>query len=184
MSVLDPALEAVVRISTPLLFAALGELVLERSGIINIGIEGVMLTGAFSGFCGAYFTHSPVAGAVAGALGGMLLMMLFALLVLRFLADQIVVGMAVNLIAIGLTATIYRTMPAGINAPTFGAVVGNSQISGLGPALLNQTPLTWLALLLAPLIYYYLNKSERGMELRAVGGNPDAAEASGVAVFA
>ena len=187
MQTLDPAMEAIVRIGTPLLFAALGELILERSGIINIGIEGVMLMGAFCGYCGACFGASPVLGAMAGALGGMLLMLLFAWLVLHFRADQIVTGMALNLLAMGVTGTFYMALGnAGLNsrAPTFQPVwAGAGNFILLGPLLFMQTALTWIALFLVPVIWFYLVKTERGLELRAVGEHPRAAEASGVSVL-
>src|SRR5579862_5432148 len=108
----NSVLEATAKIGTPLLFAGVGEAVLERSGIINIGIEGVMLSGAFCGFFGAWYCQSPVLGAFAGMLGGVLIAMLFALLVLRVKADQIVTGMAINLVALGLTSTAWRPLSA------------------------------------------------------------------------
>ena len=184
---LNSALEATARIGTPMLFAGLGEAVLERSGIINIGIEGVMLSGAFTGFCAAWYWQSPVLGACAGAIGGMAIMVVFALMVLRVKADQIVTGMAVNLAALGLTGTAWKFLSAAraLEAPTFKPMFEKLRIVPLlGPLLFSQSALTWLALAAAGLAWYYLEHSERGLELRAVGENPAAAEASGIGVLA
>ena len=184
----NAAFAATVRIGTPLLFAGLGEVVLERSGLINIGIEGVMLAGAFSGFFASWYCHSPLLGALAGMLGGALIMLIFAALVLKFSADQIVTGMAINLIALGLTGTAWmRVSLTALDAPTFktlsDTLPGWGSVPLIGPLFVAQTPLTWLALLSVLGVWYYLERSERGLELRAVGENPAAAEASGVNVL-
>lgn len=187
MSDINSALEATARIGTPLLLAGLGETILERSGVINIGIEGVMLFGAFGGFCAAWASGSPLLGACAGMLCGGLLMLLFALIVLRFRADQIVTGMAINLVAMGITGTVWLGMGrlGSLRAPTFAPVLPAArEMPLLGPLLFGQTPLTWAAVGLIGALWYYLERSERGLELRAVGENPAAAEASGVSVLA
>jgi general nucleoside transport system permease protein len=176
MNAFDPALEAIVRISTPILLAALGEMILERSGVINIGIEGVMLVGAFCGFCGGWLSGCPWIGALAGMLGGVLLMLVFGLFTLRFRADQIVTGMALNLAALGITGTANQAIKQAHRTEALTSAT-------FAPVFLSQTALTWIALLLIPAIWYYLEHSERGLELRAVGENPAAAEASGVDVL-
>jgi len=184
---MDAALEAILRISTPLLLAALGELILERAGVINIGIEGAMLGGAFCAFVAAWQTGCPWIGAAAGMFGGALLMALFAFVALRFAADQIVTGMALNLAALGLTGTanLALTQAFGrVQAATFAPLADSLRhVPVLGPLLFGQSTLTLFALLLVPLVWFYLEKSERGMELRAVGENPAAAEASGINVL-
>jgi simple sugar transport system permease protein len=188
MSGIDQALEFSLRIGTPVLLAGLGEVIVERAGVINIGIEGVMLTGAFCGFSAGWLSGSPWLGALAGMAGGALLMALFALIVLRFSADQIVTGMAVNLAALGLTGTAYLAITqshGGAKSVVFQPVAESlREVPVLGALLFSQTILTWVALLLIPLVWYYLQKSERGLELRAVGENPAAAEASGIDVRA
>ncbi|HYF50623.1 MAG TPA: ABC transporter permease [Planctomycetota bacterium] len=181
------SLEATARISTPILLAGLGEMVLERSGMINIGIEGVMLGGAFFGFCAGWASGSPLIGAAAGMLAGAIMMSVYALVTLRFKADQIVTGMAINLLALGITGTAYlaitRSYPDA-RAVTFEPVAPSlSEIPLLGPLLFSQTVITWAALLLIPLIWFYLERSERGLELRAVGEHPAAAESSGIRVL-
>jgi general nucleoside transport system permease protein len=188
MNEIDQAVEFTLRIGTPILFAGLGEVLVERAGVINIGIEGVMLTGAFCGFAVGWLSGSPVLGALAGMLGGAILMSLFALIVLKFSADQIVTGMAINLAALGITGTAYLAITqkhAGATSTVFKPMAENLRdVPLLGPLLFSQTILTWIALLLIPLIWWYLQKSERGLELRAVGENPAAAEASGIDVRA
>ena len=182
----NSALQAGIRIGTPILFAGLGEVLLERSGIINIGIEGVMLSGAFSGFCAGWYWQSPLAGACAGMLGGALMMLVFALFVLRLSADQIVTGMAINLVALGLTGTAWLKISGrrALEAPTFKPLLENMKtIPILGPLLFSQTLLTWIAFACVGLLWFYFERSERGLELRAVGENPDAAQASGINVL-
>jgi general nucleoside transport system permease protein len=183
----DAAFEAILRIATPLLLAALGELVLERAGVINIGIEGVMLSGAFFGFLASWQSGSPLIGAAAGMLAGAALMAVFGVIVLKFAADQIVAGMALNFLALGITGTanLALTQSAGRVQSAVFAPLNDAwrHAPVLGPLLFGQTALTLTALLLVPLIWFYLEKSERGLELRAVGENPAAAEASGVYVL-
>lgn len=178
MSDFSPAAEATLRIGTPILLAGLGELILEKSGLINIGIEGVMLVGAFAGFAAAYTTGTPWAGVAVGMCCGALLMLLFGLLALKFAADQIVTGMAINLIALGLTGTAYMALGKARMAG------GAFEAPAFKPVFMGQTILTWAALALIFVVWWYLEKSERGLELRAVGENPAAAEASGINVLA
>jgi len=182
---LSSALDATARIGTPMLFAGLGEVLLERSGVINIGIEGVMLSGAFSAFCAAWYWQCPILGACAGLAGGVLLMLLFALVVLRFSANQIVTGMAINLVALGITGTAWLKVShhQALQAPTFKPLLENlKDVPILGPLIFSQTVLTWVALSCAALVWFYLERSERGLELRAVGEHPEAAQASGINV--
>ncbi|HYG78117.1 MAG TPA: ABC transporter permease [Planctomycetota bacterium] len=188
MSGMDAAMEAILRISTPLLLAGLGELILERAGVINIGAEGVMLCGAFFGFLAGWGSGCPWIGACAGMIAGVFLMLLFASFAIRFKADQIVTGMALNLLALGLTGTgneiLRRASSIAPQAVTFEPMIPSlSHLPLLGPLLFSQTALSWLAILLVPALYWYFEFSERGMELRAVGENPVAAEASGISVL-
>ena len=190
MSPVEYAIGASVRIGTPLLLAGLGELVLERAGMINIGIEGVMLCGAFGGFYAGWAAQSPLLGAVAGALTGAAFMLIFAFMTLKIRAEQIVTGMATNLIAAGATSTAFDALSAAhptepLNVPHWAGVLEQWRDAPIiGPALCEQTPLTWLALALVPLIWFYFEKTERGLELRAVGENPAAAQAAGINVSA
>jgi len=190
MNWMSYAIGASVRIGTPLLFAGMGELVLERAGMINIGIEGVMLCGAFGGFYAGWALHSPVLGALAGALAGAAFMLIYAGMTLKIRADQIVTGMAMNLIAAGATSTAFDALSAAhasesLSVPRWAGVWEQGiEIPVIGPALFEQTSLTWLALALIPVIGWYFAKTERGLELRAVGENPAAAQAAGINVAA
>ncbi len=188
MSFVANALGASLRIGTPLLFAGLGELVIERAGMINIGIEGVMLCGAFSGFYAGWVFQSPVLGAIAGAIAGCAFMLIYAAMTLKIRAEQIVTGMAMNLIAAGLTSTAYDALSAAhptetLSVPRWeGLFESWKDVPFIGPAFCMQTVLTWSALALIPLIWCYFEMTERGLELRAVGENPAAAQAAGINV--
>lgn len=188
MNGIDQALGSAVRIGTPLLLAGLGELVLERAGMINIGIEGVMLCGAFGGFYAGWAWHSPLLGGLAGAASGALFMLIFAGMSLLARAEQIVTGMALNLLAAGITGTAYAALGAAndgasLDAPRAGALFPALAVTPvLGPLLFSQTGITWAALLLVALIWYYFERTERGLELRAVGENPAMAESCGIRV--
>ena len=190
MNGIDQALGSTVRIGTPLLLAGLGELVLERAGMINIGIEGVMLCGAFGGFYAGWAWQSPLLGALAGAASGALFMLLFAGMSLLARAEQIVTGMALNLLAAGITGTAYAALVASndgvsLDAPRAAALFPSLvETPVLGALLFSQTAITWAALLLAALIWFYFEKTERGLELRAVGENPAVAEGCGIRVRA
>ncbi|MCW8131585.1 MAG: ABC transporter permease [Planctomycetota bacterium] len=174
-------LAATLRIGSPVLLAAMGEAVLERSGVLNIGIEGVMLAGAFAGFVTAWSTGSPLLGAGASMLAGALVAAVLAFMVLRVKADQIVSGMALNLVAMGLTGSAYRALENHVRA---GGGSTDLRAPTFAPILFEQTALTWFAFLSVPAIWFYLERSERGLELRAVGEHPGAAQASGVDVAA
>jgi ABC-type uncharacterized transport system permease subunit len=188
MNTIDHALGSSLRIGTPLLFAGMGELLLERAGMINIGIEGVMLCGAFGGFYFAWLAQSPLIGAAAGAICGTLFMLIFALMTLKIRAEQIVTGMALNLIAAGATSTAYEALSSKhsgevLSVPALDPVSKSlSAVPFIGSLLFSQTLLTWAALVLIPLLWLYLEKSERGLEFRAVGENPAAAQAAGINV--
>ncbi|HLX64446.1 MAG TPA: ABC transporter permease [Planctomycetota bacterium] len=190
MSWIEHALGSSLRIGTPLLFAGLGELVLERSGMINIGIEGVMLCGAFGGFYAGWAAQSPLIGALAGALSGAAFMLVFAFMSLKLRAEQIVTGMAMNLIAAGATSTAFDALRAAhsgesLSVPVLGGLFPQwSSLPVVGPIVFDQTVLTSFALISVVAVWFYFARTERGLELRAVGENPDAAQAAGVSVVA
>lgn len=190
MTEFEHALGSSARIGTPLLLAGLGEMILERAGLINIGIEGVMLCGAFGGFYAGWAWESPILGAIFGALCGALFMLIFAVMALRIRAEQIVTGMALNLAATGITGTAYTALGdahsgVSLEAPRMAALIpGLGDFPILGPLFFSQTAITWFVLMLIPLLWYYFEKSERGLELRCVGENPAVAEACGIRVHA
>ena len=178
-------LAAAVRVATPLLFAATGETVAERSGVINLGIEGTMLAGALAAASGAV-AGGPWAGMFCAAVAGMALAAVFAWLAIGARADQIITGTAITLAAIGLTGTIYRqafgAAGAGLTIPTFDtvAIPGLSRIPVLGPALFDQPAPTYLAFAALPLVWWVLFRTRLGLALRATGESAAMARAAGV----
>ena len=178
-------LAAAVRVATPLLLAATGETVTERAGVINLGLEGMMLTGALAATLGAS-AAGPWAGVAAGVLAGMAVAAVFAAVAIGARADQIIAGTAISLGAVGLTGTIYRqafgTGGAGLALPTLAAlpVPGLSRVPLLGPALFDQPAPTYLAFLALPLVWWVLFRTRLGLALRATGEGAAMARAAGV----
>ena len=178
-------LASAVRVATPLLFAATGETIAERSGVINLGIEGIMLAGALAAAIGAA-AGGPWTGLVCAALAGMGLAAVFALFAIGARADQIITGTAITLAAIGLTGIIYRQAfgagGAGLTIPTFAAlnIPGLSRIPVLGPALFEQPAPTYLAVATLPLVWWALFRTRLGLALRATGESAAMARAAGV----
>jgi ABC-type uncharacterized transport system permease subunit len=185
--VLTGFLAAAIRISTPLLLAATGEMLNERAGVINLGIEGAMLAGALASAMGAA-AGGPWAGTLLAVVAGVGVAGLFAAVAIGARADQIISGTAVTLGSVGLTGAIYRTAfgssGPGLSLPTFTAVPipGISAIPVLGPSLFNQPALTYLAWAMVPAAWWFLFRSWWGLALRATGESSDAARASGVPV--
>jgi len=181
-------LEAGVRLGAPLALAALGETVTERSGVINIGLEGSLIAGALGGALGALAFGSAGAGVAVGAVAGMAVAALFALFAVGLNTDQIITGTAITLGGLGFTAVVYQARfgatGATLSLPTLEtwALPVVSGIPVAGRALFAQAPTVYLAYLLAPLLWYYLYRTGWGLELRAVGEEPAAAEAAGVRV--
>ena len=185
--VLEPFLAATVRTATPLALAALGELLVERAGLINIGLEGAILAGAFGSLVGA--TAGGVMWGYAGAVGGgVVVALLFAVFVIWLKADQIITGTALTLLSLGATGTLYRAMfgssGAALSAPGSApvAIPWLGGIPVIGPALFTQPPITYVAYLCVPLIAWWIGGTHAGLALRAVGERPEAAEAAGVHV--
>lgn len=178
-------LAAAVRTGTPLALAALGETVVERAGVINIGLEGIVLAGAFGGLLAA--GSGLVAGFSGAVVAGVLVAALFALFAVSMRADQIITGIAVNLLVVGLTGALYRAIygatGAALTVPTTGTlpIPLLSRIPLLGRALFDQAPPTYVAYCVAPLLAWWLYRTRSGLALRAVGERPDAARAAGVA---
>ena len=178
-------LAAAVRVATPLVLAATGETITERSGVINLGLEGIMLAGALAATMGAT-AWGPWSGVVCAIVAGMLLSAVFALLAVGARADQIITGTAITLAAVGLTGTIYRQAygfgGAGLSIPTLKSVAipGLSQIPVLGTALFDQPAPTYLALISMPLVWWVLFRTRLGLALRATGEGAAMARAAGV----
>jgi general nucleoside transport system permease protein len=183
---LTALLYGVVTAGLPLLLAGLGEQISEKAGVLNIGIEGMMLGGAYAGFAAALATKSLWMGFLAGAFAGVLVALLMALFCVRYGMNQIVIGIALTLGAEGLTALLHhfqfaRTRPSLGKAPDFSIPV-LSDIPVIGPALFNHNPLVYLAVALVPLLAWMFKRTAIGLNLQAAGDKPGALDASGVSV--
>ena len=178
-------LEATVRTATPLLLAATGELIVERSGIIFVGLEGSILAGALAAAAGA-FAIGVVGGTVLAAVAGSLVALLFGFFVVRLRAEQIVTGTAITLLAGGATGALYQTIfgtqGAALRVPTVGVIVLPllSAIPAIGPALFAQTGFTYGAIVLIAVVWWWMARTHAGLALRACGERPGAARAAGV----
>ncbi len=169
---------AAIRSATPLIFAALGGLFSERSGVINIALEGLMLAGAFTAAVVTYQTGNPYLGMLLGVVAGGVLAFVYAIACLKFEADQVVAGMAINFLMIGLPALI-----SGVLYDSTGSTPQIDKVYKL-PMIGNQLSYaSILAFLLVPLTWYILYKTPFGLRLRATGENPQAADAAGVNVI-
>jgi len=177
-----------VTMAVPLLFPALGELIAERAGIINIGLEGLVLAGAFTALVGAMFGGSTVLGVGAALAAGAALGAGLAFFVVRRNANQVVAGTALNLLVVGLTGVAYRAIfgvtGAALTIPGSEAVPLPvlSALPIIGPAFFRQPPLAYAGFILVPCLAYLLARTVPGLKLRMVGENPHAAEAQGVGV--
>jgi len=186
--VLESFLAAGMVLGTPILLAALGELLVERTGVLNIGVEGVMLGGAFAAALGAYASGGVAAGVVAAALTGAALALLFAYATVRLGADQIIVGAALNLLALGVTGALYRTLLGATGSalvlPTLPAIEIPvlRDIPIVGAALFGQHALVYLGLCLTPALAFLLAHTGVGLRLRALGDHPLAAASLGLPV--
>lgn len=180
-------LAAAAGVGTPLLLAAIGELITERSGVINLGVEGAMLMGALMAAVGAA-AGGPWAGVALAVAGGLFISGIFAAVSIGLRADQIITGAAVTLLATGLTGMLFRRAfgegGPGLTLPTLDPVTvrGLSDIPLVGPALFGQTVLTYLALAAVPLSWWLLQRTWWGLALRACGDGALAARAAGVRV--
>ncbi|MEM1351793.1 MAG: ABC transporter permease [Pseudomonadota bacterium] len=182
LSVINPVLliAALMSAATPILLAATGELVVERAGVLNLGVEGMMIMGAICGFAIAYETNSPVLGFAIAACGGALLSLLFAFLTQITLANQVASGLALTLFGLGLSALLGQGY-VGVKPPrlpdvNFGPL---GDIPILGPILFSHDPVLYVGLALVAGTWAVLRFTRMGLVLRAVGENHDAAHALG-----
>jgi ABC-type uncharacterized transport system permease subunit len=177
-----------VTAGVPLMFAGLGEQISEKAGVLNIGIEGMMLFGAYTGFVATYYSDSFWLGFLAGGVGGMAVALLMVILCIRLGLNQIVIGIALTVGAEGLTALLHyfqfsRTYPRLSQAPTI-HLPGLSDIPVLGHALFGHNPLVYLGVLLTLLLSWVFRRSNIGLNLEAAGSTPAALDAAGVSVLA
>lgn len=178
-------LESAIRTATPLGLAALGELVVERAGIINISLEGVILCGGFGALVGS--THGGIAGGFLGAIAlGVAAAALFAWFVVRLRSDQIIAGTALTMLALGVTGTLYRALygasGAALSITTARpvAIPGLSRIPVVGAGLFSQPTMSYVFYLSIPVLWWWMYRTMAGLGLRAVGESPVAARAAGI----
>jgi len=184
MDIIIPAILTIITAATPLLFAALGELVTEKSGVLNLGVEGMMIMGAIMGFVVVHYTGSSVIAILASMGAGMLMAAMFAVLVLYFHTTQVPTGLALTIFGIGLSALIGQSMigVAYDGIPKL-AIPGLSDIPLIGNILFNQDGLVYLSIIMVLAVGWFLNKTRAGLILRAVGDSHDAAHAMGYSVI-
>lgn len=180
-------LESTIRTSTPLLLAAIGETLVERAGIINVGLEGAIIAGAYAGLVVA--SASGATGGILGAIAaGALVGAVASFFILWIRANQIITGTALSLLLLGVTAALYQVhygaAGAGLGSPTLGAIAlpGLSRLPLVGQTLFVQPVTTYAAILLVPLTWWFLYRTHAGLALRACGENRAAARATGVRV--
>lgn len=170
--------------ATPILLAATGELVVEKSGVLNLGVEGMMIIGAVCGFIGAVETGSPLLGLLAAVAGGVILSLVFGILTQFLLSNQVATGLALTLFGLGLAALMGQRY-AGIKPPPTPRldIPVVSEIPFLGPVLFSHDGVLYLSLFLVFVVWLVLRYTRAGLVLRAVGDNHDAAHALGYKVI-
>lgn len=179
---------ASVRLSGPVLLAALGETFAERAGVLNVGIEGILLLGALAAYLASYATGSPSAGLLASVAAGLLAGAFLAFMYVTVRASQVVVGIVFNVFAVGLASFVYRLALGASSSPQTVAMFRPLNVPGLtdlpvvGPVLFSQAVLLYVTFGLVALSALVLFRTKFGLALRAVGENPRAAEAAGIGV--
>jgi simple sugar transport system permease protein len=171
--------------ATPLVFAAIGELVVEKSGVLNLGVEGMMIVGAVAGFAVTMESGSFLAGVVAAMIAGALVAFLFGVLTQTLLANQVATGLALTLFGLGLAALVGQGY-SGKSAPEFPKlyIPGLSDLPVIGPIVFGQDPLVYLSFALVAAVAWFFSRTRTGLIIRAIGENHDAAHAIGYPVVA
>jgi simple sugar transport system permease protein len=172
--------QSTVIAATPLVYAALGETIVEKTGVLNLGIEGMMLVGAIAGFATTYATGNAAAGFAAGAGAGVLMSLIFAVLTLTLQTNQVATGLALTLFGVGLSAFVGHSLAGtplpgmkGIGVPVL------STIPVLGELFFNYDPMVYLSVILFIAMQWFLTKSHTGLKVRAVGESPTVAHSIG-----
>jgi len=182
-------LAATIRMATPILIASLGEIFCELSGILNIGIEGTMLAGSLAGFIGTYYTGSIAFGVISGITIGGIFGLIMAILSIKLRANQIACGIILNILSLGLTGFLYRTifgittLPPGIKTLKTIPLPFLNKIPFFGDILFNQNILVYITFLLVLISYIIIYKTTWGLKLRATGEYPEAADTAGINVY-
>ncbi|ANK91642.1 MULTISPECIES: ABC transporter permease [Rhizobium] len=184
MSIFEAILLTVITASTPLVIAALGELVAERSGVLNLGVEGMMIMGAVAAFAGAQLSGSPYVGIICGIVAGALFSLLFAFLTLTLVANQVATGLALTLLGLGASGMLgepYVSVP-GIRLEEI-VVPVLSDIPVIGHVLFRQDLIFYLSIALVIGVSWFLFRSRAGLKLRAIGDSHTSAHALGIGVI-
>lgn len=190
MDQLSSFLAATIRMAIPLLIAALGLVVSEKAGLMNIGVEGTMLSGAFAAFAVAYYTNSYWLGMLAGMLAGCFMTLVFAVASIKFRAPQVVIGCAINMLGSGFTAVLFRKLffdsqSGGTQVQSFPSldIPGLSSIPVLGETFFSHNIVVYIGFLLVPAVWFLMNRTSIGTRIIAVGEHPKAADSLGINVF-
>ena len=190
MAIIIGIIHSGIRLATPYLFAALGETISQRSGVLNLGTEGVMLMGAFFGFYVNFTTGNPWLGVLAAAFVGVLMGLFMSVVSVTFQAEQGISGIGLSLFGLGVSSMLFKTMLGTVEGvkgfSELKFCVSNSfclsDLPVVGNIFFNHSILTYAAFLLVPIVTYILNKTTWGLKVRAVGQNPEAADSLGVSV--
>lgn len=180
---------ACLRMTVPILYATLGEVYAERSGLVNLGLEGTMLMGAFFGFVGTYFLGNAWLGLLVAIIAGMLFSLIFAFTTVILAVNQVLSGIALNFVAIGLTSFLFRAIfgvtivPPKVGGFKVVSIPFLSRIPILGEIFFQHQVIVYMAFLLVPVTFVIVYKTQFGLNIRASGENPQALDATGVNVF-
>jgi len=170
---------SIMAASTPLLFAAIGELVAEKSGVLNLGVEGMMIFGAISGFAVAVETGSPLLGIIAGAIGGAAVSLIFGILTQFLLSNQVATGLGLTFFGLGIAALLGESY-SGIKPPKFPKL----ELTGFSDRAIDIDPMIPISIILVASVAWFLKHARGGLILRAVGENHNAAHSLGYNVVA
>ncbi len=181
---IEAILLTIITAATPLVIAAMGELVTERAGVLNLGVEGMMIMGAVCAFAGSYLTGVPLLGVLAGILGGALFSLLFGFLTLTLVTNQVATGLALTLLGLGLSGQLGESF-VGIPGVKLSPIVFPvlSDIPFIGPLLFRQDITFYMSIALVIGVNWFLFKSRRGLKLRAIGDSHGSAHALGIDVI-
>jgi len=182
---LGDLLYSMIRAGTPLLLGTLGEIYAERAGVLNLGVEGMVIVGAVTGYVVTLSTGNPWLGVLAAAISGGALSLIHAFLSITLRANQVVSGLALTMLGLGLSSIIGRIF-IGIPLPSSITPIEIpilSKVPIIGQALFSHDPLVYFSMLLAPIMWFVLYKTRIGIKIRAVGENPAAADAAGINVY-
>jgi simple sugar transport system permease protein len=181
-------LSSTIRLATPILLPALGQIYTQRAGILNLGVEGTMIIGAVTGFIACFFSGSLWFGLLAGMLAGMIWSLLMAWLSVNMRANQVIAGAGLNILGAGLASYVYRlvfgvrSLPPQVNPFPALTVPVLGKIPFIGPVFFNHNILVYLTFLLVPLTWFILEKTGYGLKIKLAGEHPRAADSKGISV--